>query len=59
MLEVIRCSCNSLIATKYSLFKYLKDEKKLKNKEILELLNVTKECCKLKFICVAQYDDYL
>ena len=59
MLEAIRCSCNSHIASKYMLFIELKNKKKLSNDEILKLLNVNKECCKLKFITPALYSNYL
>ncbi len=58
-MEAIRCSCNNTIAAKYKLYLYLKNELKIKEKLILEILNITKECCKLKFLTVSRYEDYI
>jgi DNA-directed RNA polymerase subunit N (RpoN/RPB10) len=59
MLEAIRCSCNNCIASKFALFLYLKNDLNIEINDIFDILNITKECCKLKFLTVAQYNDYI
>jgi DNA-directed RNA polymerase subunit N (RpoN/RPB10) len=58
-MEAIRCSCNNTIAAKYYIFTYLKDELKIEINKIFEILNITKDCCKLKFLTVARHIDYV
>ena len=58
-MEAIRCSCNNSIAAKFELYNYLHDILKIEINEIFNILNITKECCKLKFLTVAKYTDYI
>lgn len=58
-MDAVRCTCNANVSNKYDLFLQLKKETKLSVNEIFEILNITKTCCKLKFITVAKFTDYL
>lgn len=58
-MEAIRCSCNKAIASQYHLFLFLKNEMKIDINEIFIILNINKDCCKLKFLTVARYIDYI
>lgn len=58
-MEPVRCSCNNTIAAKYSIFMFLHNELKIEINEIFNILNITKDCCKLKFLTVAKYVNYI
>ena len=58
-MEAIRCSCNKTVASQYYLFLFLKDEMKIDISNIFIILNIDKDCCKLKFLTVARYIDYI
>ena len=60
MKEAICCSCCAPISgIKMEIYIECKEVHKLEDNDIFEILDVTKECCKLKFLTVAHYIKYL
>lgn len=64
-MEQIKCSCGNTISSKFQLYldilESTKDPKTGKyNKELaLKILNIHKQCCRLKFITAALITNYL
>ena len=57
MLEMIRCSCNKSIAIYYEQFLVLKEIFGVKI--AFEILEINKDCCKIRFLTPAHFKDYL
>jgi DNA-directed RNA polymerase subunit N (RpoN/RPB10) len=59
-LEACKCSCGKTIGDLYLLFVDLKKKNSsISNFELFKKFNITKECCKLKFITGCLYSDYM
>jgi len=59
MLENIRCTCSKSLGDIYLLILEIKSKVDIDNKELFKMLNITKDCCKLKLITCANYADYM
>jgi len=59
MKEPIKCSCSKSIGDIYLLIIDIKSKMQIENKELFKMLNITKECCKLKLLTNANYVDYM
>jgi hypothetical protein len=59
MLESIKCTCSKSLGDVYLLIIEIKKIMNIENKELFQVLNVTKECCKLKILTCANYADYM
>jgi DNA-directed RNA polymerase subunit N (RpoN/RPB10) len=57
MLEMIRCSCNKPVAIYYEQFLLLKEIYGVNL--ALEILEINKKCCKIRFLTPAHFKDYL
>lgn len=55
-MESVRCSCN--VPINYELYDKILKTTNLTPKEILEILEVDKDCCKLKYLTCAKISNY-
>ena len=59
MLENIRCTCSKSLGDIYLIILEIKAKTQIDNLELFKMLNITKECCKLKLLTGANYADYM
>ena len=59
MLENIKCTCSKALGDVYLLTLEIRKAINIENKELFQMLNITKECCKLKILTCANYTDYM
>jgi hypothetical protein len=59
MLENIKCSCSKPLGDIYLLILEIKSSIQIDNKELFKLLNIKKDCCKLKLLTCSNYVDYM
>jgi hypothetical protein len=59
MLETIKCTCSKSLGDIYLLILEIKKVMNIENKELFQMLNITKDCCKLKILTCANYADYM
>ena len=59
MLESIRCTCCKSLGDVYLLILEIKTKVQIDNYELFKMLNITKECCKLKLLTGVNYADYM